>query len=299
MKSKELLLIIVLFVIIDARYILYNSNDEYRLHGTFDCLYAYSRSFSKDIIMLYDSIYKLIPYRRLDENEELEELSIVSYENVLNKMTFTELYREGITSTELLQWASPIDIAERYEKNSKNSSEIFYNCSLPWFGSICQYRFDNNIGQFIFNFSDDLSITKDIIIDTCYPLLNDCYCGPSSVCLDWREICDGINDCLNGEDEQLCELLEINQCINNEFRCHYGGQCIPSKFVDDGKMSTDCLDGTDELNSKLYHRDAIDYQCHQNSIFQCEELTGPRSFTYLCPRGIIHLVGTVDNILDE
>ncbi|CAF3188013.1 unnamed protein product, partial [Rotaria sp. Silwood2] len=96
--------------------------------------------------MLYDSIYNLIPYcRRLDENEEQEELSIVSYENVLNKMTFAELYREGITSTEFLQWASPIDIVERYEKNGENSSEIFYNCSSPWFGSICQYRFDNDI----------------------------------------------------------------------------------------------------------------------------------------------------------
>ncbi|CAF2695456.1 unnamed protein product [Rotaria sp. Silwood2] len=129
-------------------------------------------------------------------------------------------------------------------------------------------------------------------------LLNNCYRGPSSVCFHWREICDGINDCLNGEDEQLCELLEINQCSNNEFRCHFGEQCISSKFVDDGKMSTDYLDATDELNSKFYHRDAIDYRCHQNSIFQCEELTGSRSFTYLCPR-IMTLVGTVNPILGE
>jgi len=48
MKSKELLFIIILFMIIDSRYILYNSNDEHRLDGTFDCLYACSRSFSKD-----------------------------------------------------------------------------------------------------------------------------------------------------------------------------------------------------------------------------------------------------------
>jgi hypothetical protein len=29
------------------------------------------------------------------------------------------------------------------------------------------------------------------------------------LCLDWREICDGKNDCSNGEDEELCDQLEM------------------------------------------------------------------------------------------
>ncbi len=75
------------------------------------------------------------------------------------------------------------------------------------------------------------------------------------LCLDKKEIYDGIFDCINGEDEQLCTILEINECFD-----------------------------TDELTSNRYSRDSINLQCYQNSIFQYEELTERRYFNYLCNR---------------
>ncbi|CAF4059757.1 unnamed protein product [Adineta steineri] len=41
----------------------------------------------------------------------------------------------------------------------------------------------------------------NLITGLCYPLLIDCYRGPLSICLDWKEICDGFSDCLAGTDE--------------------------------------------------------------------------------------------------
>ncbi|CAF1219665.1 unnamed protein product [Adineta steineri] len=144
--------------------------------------------------MLYDSIYDLIPYcQRLDGKEEEEELSMISYENVLNKIKFSELYQKGVTSMDLLNWGSSIDVAERYEKNGENSNEIFNN-----YDTLLEF---NNIGQFIFTLIDILPGDQDLITGPCYPLLIDCYRGPLSICLDWKEICDGFSDCLAGTDE--------------------------------------------------------------------------------------------------
>jgi hypothetical protein len=51
---------------------------------------------------------------------------------------------------------------------------------------------------------------------TCYRFLNGCNHGLWPLCLDWREICDGKIDCLNGEDQEWCDQLEVNK-----YRCHY------------------------------------------------------------------------------
>ncbi|CAF3963758.1 unnamed protein product [Adineta steineri] len=266
-------------IIVDGQYFVYYSDDRYGFDATFDCLYAYSG----DTTQLSTVDYSLIPYcRRLHGTEKEENFSTISYENILNNMTFTELYRQGITSTQLLAWSVPIDMIERYEKNGQNSNEIFYNCSLPWFGSMCQYRFAsvilpsfNEVLQFQYS-TNGISQT-DVYANTCYPFLPDCYRGPLPMCLDWHEICDGYFDCLNGEDEQLCDTLEVNECFEDEFRCHFGGQCISSAFLRDGKASTDCLDGSDEIYPAKYSRYDTDYLCTHVSTFQCEELRDRRS----------------------
>ncbi|CAF3557059.1 unnamed protein product [Rotaria sp. Silwood1] len=99
--------------------------------------------------------------------------------------------------------------------------EIFYNCTLPRFGSMCQYemtyyhKYEYNPTNF-----------------TCYTHLQ-CNRGSFPICLDWSEICDGQVDCLDDKfDEEYCWQLEINECNDNEYRCT-NGQCIPQSFFRD------------------------------------------------------------------
>ncbi|CAF4461015.1 unnamed protein product, partial [Adineta steineri] len=90
------------------------------------------------------------------------------------------------------------------------------------------------------------ALTDDIFGGTCYILL-ECDRGGSSMCLDWREICDGRIDCLNGGvDEIQCFNLEINECNENEYRCH-NGLCIPKKFLEMDFEEAQCLDRSDYL----------------------------------------------------
>ncbi|CAF1449187.1 unnamed protein product [Adineta steineri] len=285
MKFLTLLVLLTPFIIIvDGQYSVYYSDDRYGFNATFDCLYGYSGDPSAETTLLSTDDYSLIPYcRRLNGTDEEKKFSTISYENILNSMTFAELYRQSVTSMELLKWSVPIDMIERYEKIGQNSTEIFYNCSLPWFGSTCQYRYESAVVLPSFNkilqFHNDINSIPNVYVysNTCYPFLPDCYRGPSPMCLDWHEICDGYVDCVNGEDEQLCDTLEVNECFEDEFRCHFGSQCIPSAFVRDGNASTDCLDGSDEVYRVKYSRYETDYLCTRASTFQCEELRDRRS----------------------
>ncbi|CAF4466912.1 unnamed protein product, partial [Rotaria magnacalcarata] len=107
---------------------------------------------------------------------------------------------------------------------------------------------------------------------TCYIHL-ECNRGGSPLCLDWREICDGRIDCLNdAADEKNCFELEINECNDDEYRCH-NGLCIPMQFVNDSFQNPDCLDGTDEYDSENYkfHRQAGFFNCFTEPAFHCEE----------------------------
>ncbi|CAH0405251.1 unnamed protein product [Chilo suppressalis] len=77
----------------------------------------------------------------------------------------------------------------------------------------------------------------------CVAAKSPCYqrefqCGDGScVPRDW--ICDGAQDCANGEDEAKCVI-----CEPNEYRCESGG-CIQSRWMCDGY--SDCPNGEDEL----------------------------------------------------
>ncbi|CAF1331834.1 unnamed protein product [Rotaria sordida] len=104
---------------------------------------------------------------------------MISHENVFNNMTFVQLYGEGMTSMNLFKWSTTLDVAQRYERNVQNSSEIFDNCLWPWFSSIYQYRFDNNIlsslnniSQLILTSVENLATDRDLPISISYSLLS-------------------------------------------------------------------------------------------------------------------------------
>jgi hypothetical protein len=57
---------------------------------------------------------------------------------------------------------------------------------------------------------------------------------------------EGKQQCMEGLDEDYCELLEFNECEDDEYRCA-NGMCIPEEYWLDGEL--DCMDWTDELHS--------------------------------------------------
>jgi hypothetical protein len=199
------------------------------------------------------------------------------------------LKQSGITSEQLIIWSAPLDIAEQYEIGDGNLKGDFYNCSSPWFGSMCQYKFDidsplefDDIVQATFTNRSLNSV--NITTGTCYRFINNCDRGPWPLCLDWREVCDGKVDCFNGDDEQMCEELEMHQCDDDEYRCH-NGQCIPYDFARDGVLYHDCLDGSDERDESSRIAYQIGYtlnsHCFDIPTFRCEERTNryPRKFS--------------------
>ncbi|CAF0832608.1 unnamed protein product [Adineta ricciae] len=242
----------------------------------------------------------LVPYcRRLLPTDAVNEAE--GY--IENNHTFKSLRLQEIASEDLLKWSITIDVIEQYavylDTNDTEFDEfIFNNCSSFWFGSRCQYTFALNTS--IESFNDLVSASlqnrekykENLTIHACYSYMYGCYRGPDPMCLDWREICDGKIDCIGdhfGIDEEYCYELEINECHDDEYRCHNGAQCIPLEFFRDGHTSTDCLDGTDESRKprRLNNFDNTDHSVCINSMrFACEERTcrSPRYFS--CGDGI-------------
>jgi hypothetical protein len=279
------LFILISFIFVNTHYIIYYSHVYQYSNTQFDCLYAYLPENGKETSKPYIRNYHLIPYcRRLDEQQNQIN------ENIIKIISFKELKEQNITSEQLLQWFAPIDIAEKYQMNL-NDSDLFSNCSLPWFGSQCQYKFDYDQSL---SFGDIVETTfndqKDIILrnytgGTCYQFLSNCNRGSWPLCLDWREICDGKFDCLNGEDEEWCDQLEVNECNKDEYRCHYGGQCIPLSFLKDNRLSVDCLDGSDEQDILMPYRSLVNTFCLYVSTFRCQERIGRYPWTFQCGDG--------------
>ncbi|UJR17118.1 hypothetical protein I4U23_004014 [Adineta vaga] len=221
------------------------------------------------------SIHHILPYcLRLKEEEDyitvfgdLQNVTVPSF-------TFIELKERNITSEMLLSWSSTIDLAEEYEIFLMNESssllniKTFYNCTSFWFGPFCRFKFDYSTSQSFYNVVRISFRTKRVISNKlskvpCYVHLS---CKTYLSCLDWREICDGNSDCMDGEDEQNCWQLEVNQCTYEEYRCH-NGQCIPMEFVRDAIGYSDCFDQTDEP-VKL-----IKPECYLSPSFLCEKRT--------------------------
>ncbi|CAF1513822.1 unnamed protein product [Rotaria magnacalcarata] len=194
--------------------------------------------------------------------------------NIYHPMfTFLELESKNISSSTLLSWSTSLDFAEQYQnfldKNSNplvDGKLLFYNCTSPWFGPFCRFTFDYNIDKTFKELVRLIFLSKKIMYEdtkvACYQHLK---CDTLISCLDWRDICDRKRDCLDGSDEKHCWKLEINQCAEDEYRCH-NGQCIPVEFLQDSSIQSECLDKTDESFIPSDQQ-----ECREASTFQCEE----------------------------
>ncbi|UJR20169.1 hypothetical protein I4U23_023301 [Adineta vaga] len=104
----------------------------------------------------------------------------------------------------------------------------------------------------------------------CYTTLK---CNYGLLCLDWRNICDGAQNCIDGIDEENCDKLEFNECEDDEYRC-VNGMCIPQEYWIDGQR--DCMDWSDEMDAGLgdfcpFHPLTIDCDDHKciSSLWSC------------------------------
>ncbi|CAF1434089.1 unnamed protein product [Adineta steineri] len=204
--------------------------------------------------------------------------------------SFVDLAKKNITSDDLYVWSTPIDIIEQYqiylETNDVSlSKQIFYNCTLPRFGPMCQYE--------LYYYHDNYSSLYEIIHGyyrsyvynptdlTCYTHLK-CNRGYSPACLDWTEICDGKVDCLDGEyDEEHCWQLEFNECQPNEYQCTIG-VCIPKEFTQDNLNDFYCIDQSDKNAQNLNNRLTI---VNYEPTFEYEDIRCETTFlTSSCVR---------------
>ena len=206
------------------------------------------------------------------------EFDYVNYYN--HSFTFEDLYERNVTSQQLYEWSAPIDLIENYqeylETNQSNKKYFFYNCTHPRFGSHCEYYFDLNldyVSRIIEStYKESIFLDVDKVTTSCYIHIHwNCFGNENRTatdCLDWREICNGKIECINGRyDEEFCWQLEFNECDNQtEFRC-YNGLCIPLDFLHDDRYNPDCLDRSDEPLFQFSDQT----KCYSDPTFRCEE----------------------------
>ncbi|CAF1022186.1 unnamed protein product [Rotaria sp. Silwood1] len=251
-----------------------NTNDVVFQH---DCLHVLASTEKQK------NIHQIVSYCL---TEWLSELNIEE-NNLDQKFTFNQLYKQNITSQQLYLWSAPMNVVERYQfylndlSNSNKSSfmatQLFYNCTLPRFGPLCQYSLDNYVSdnsslyEFIYKFYQNEYNPINLI---CYTHL-ECNRGSTLICLDWAEICDGTIDCHDGIDEEFCWQLQVNDCEENEYQC-VNGQCISKIFFNDDHNSFECLDRTDEIWRDMRMNSPFSFKYNREPTFTMEDITCPK-----------------------
>lgn len=226
--------VVLIYTVIDGRILVYNTEDE-QVAEKFDCVY------------FTDNDKGEISYcRRLDGNESIDR-NKSECDNKGDKRFFRDLLDRNIHPSKILEWSSSIEMADLYAGVFYNQSLIdgvdgrfLCNCTQSGtFGKYCEYQLTHGAksfreaitAQFEEKREGDSWDTQRYGKILCYKTLP---CDSSPLCLDWREICDGVQRCVNGTDEENCDKLEFNECEDDEFRCT-NGMCIPVEFWLDGE----------------------------------------------------------------
>ena len=258
----------------------------------FDCLNYRIQSSKLVYQELSDVLDMKISYcfRPLTNTDQLTDISM---DSLSKKLSFEQIYMNDITVHDLFSWSIAIEVVERYQlymnKPDAMLNEYFYNCTPPRFGLRCQYSFElsqalqfNEIVEA--DFHSRTGYTKNSPKNqtrmSCYVLIK-CYRYGRPWCLDWREVCNGKIDCFDEAlDEKFCFDMEVNQCHDDQYRCH-DGHCISSDLWEDGTGETECLDRSDRLDDFNYTN-----SCVQDPTFRCEEHScDPLSLAFPCGDG--------------
>ncbi|CAF1527103.1 unnamed protein product, partial [Adineta ricciae] len=91
-------LLLNLFMPVNASYSLYYSNLRQDSNRTYDCLYSYINDIGETAGKNDLHNYQLVPYcRRLDDNDEQDEVQYPIRENINKTFTFKQLKSENVT----------------------------------------------------------------------------------------------------------------------------------------------------------------------------------------------------------
>ena len=238
---------------------------------SFDCSIIVYNSEDRSSVQDYDCIdHQSTPYcRRLSQPMPLqrENDSHRCYHNGTSH-SFRSLRSDGVTvHTVLRKWRSTLERVDRYAHylrqplDAKEGDTQLCQCLDPQsFGKNCEYKLPlgNTVSDVV---KAKFSVTSGKLMYVgeivCYSTLK---CDFGLLCLDWRDICDGVQQCMFGLDEENCDKLEFNECEEDEYRC-MNGMCIPDEYFLDGDY--DCMDMSDEkgpFNNTLcpYHSASVD-----------------------------------------
>ena len=213
----------MLFALGENRIYLYDTEDGLGLES-YDCIVVENLPLCRR------------PREPIDLRRDEENSSCTQNGGVLRRFQF--LRSLGINVSRVLhQWKVGLEQAERYSRylrqSTTNTDEFLCQClDKSAFGKNCEYLLPEGT-TFIETWNWQLYIRTKFSRDEniygeflCYETLS---CNSGLLCLDWREICDGTQNCMDAADEKNCDLLEMNICQEDEYRC-MNGMCIPEPF---------------------------------------------------------------------
>ena len=225
--------VFLVIVVVKAQILLYNTENSQSV-DRFDCIYH-----------VHDE--QEIPYCRRSGKIEQTYRKNTECQNQGERRLFRDLLEQDIDPRIVLQWSTSVEVADAYANvfynrslSEDNDDRFFCNCTKSsTFGKSCEYLFTHNAGsvskaikaQFKQKELGDSWNTQRYGKIVCYETLP---CNAGALCLDWREICNGVQRCFEGIDEENWDKLEFNECEDDEFRCT-NGMCIPEEFWLDGK----------------------------------------------------------------
>jgi hypothetical protein len=235
MITVSIIIYILSFSITNSRILLYTAEND-QIVEKFDCIY-YTENTGEEI-----------PYCQRPNGTSTLMRQQAQCENEGKKRSFRHLLDQNIQPNEVLNWSSSVEMADLYasiysNRSLINDNDALFLCQcteLGTFGKFCEYRLTHNQ----IKFSDAIKVQfdqkkmgdswntqryGDIL---CYETL---LCESSPLCLDWRDICDRVQRCSNGIDEENCDKLEFNECEDDEYRCT-NGMCIAEEFWFDGEL---------------------------------------------------------------
>ena len=219
-----------------------------------DCSIFVYNSEDSSSVQFYDCVFHVnTPYCRRPSQPitlQREKEPYLCHHSGTNH-SFRSLRSANVTVHTVLQyWRSTIEKADQYARyirqpmDANEGDKRLCQCANPQaFGKNCEYRlplgntFTDVVNAKFSVASGKLMYAGEIV---CYSTLK---CDFGLLCLDWRDICDGLQQCMFGLDEENCDKLEFNECEEDEYRC-MNGMCIPDEYFLDGEY--DCMDMSDE-----------------------------------------------------